>query len=341
MKKQVSKVRLVRNTIVVLAVLMSTLSSTILFARGNSNSDQLKLTIGSQDSPDSVGGKGILAIKDELARLSDGTMVLEPFFSSQLGDYKAMAGQVSSGELDMLTSGYPDMSFLVPAFEVIGEPYVVTNYEQLQKIVQGDFASQLHQELQDKKNIKFLDVWYTGARQVTSNRALNSIEDFKGLKLRTPNVPFLIHFAEAAGATPSPIAFQEVYLALQTNQVEAQENPLTTINTMKFYEVQSHIAITNHFIASAGVWIHQKKWKSFTDQQKDWLMKAIAKGREVNNNLAFQDEKSLIAVFESKGLTVTRPDIKPFQKAMQSFYAKLDQKYSRYGKNLINKLQQQ
>lgn len=297
--------------------------------------DRLTLTIGSQDNPDSISGRGILAVGEELERLSEGSMTLDAFFSSQLGDYKAMAGQVSSGELDMLTSGYPDMSFLVPAFEVIGEPYVVTDYDQLLKVVKGDFAARLHGELLEGNRIRFLDVWYTGARQVTSNRPLESIEDFRGLKLRTPNVPFLIHFAEAAGAIPSPIAFQEVYLALQTNQVEAQENPLTTINTMKFYEVQDYIAITNHFIASVGVWINHDTWESLTAGQRQWLQQAVAKGREVNNELAFADEKALITRFREKGLTITRPDIAPFRESMEPFYRELNEKYADYGDDLI------
>ena len=302
-------------------------------------SDQLTLTLGSQDNPESISGRGILALGEELELLSGGSMTLNAFFSSQLGDYKAMAGQVSSGELDMLTSGYPDMSFLVPAFEVIGEPYVVSSYDQLLKVVKGDFAARLHGELLDQNQIRFLDVWYTGARQVTSSKPLKSIEDFRGLKLRTPNVPFLIHFAEAAGAIPSPIAFQEVYLALQTNQVEAQENPLTTINTMKFYEVQDYIAITSHFIASVGVWINQDTWESLSARQKEWLGQAISRGREVNNEAAFADEEALIAQFQERGLTVTRPDIAPFRESMEPFYRELNAKYADYGEDLIGTLQ--
>ena len=318
---------------------LSAYGSAFLYARGTGEGKVQKLTIGSQDNPDSISGQGIIAAREELERLSGGSMTLDAFFSSQLGDYKAMAGQVSSGELDMLTSGYPDMSFLVPAFEVIGEPYVVSSYDQLLKVVKGEFADRLHAELLEQNQIRFLDVWYTGARQVTSNKPLESIADFRGLKLRTPNTPFLIHFAEAAGAIPSPIAFQEVYLALQTNQVEAQENPLTTINTMKFYEVQEYIAITNHFIASVGVWINRDTWESLSAEQQKWLQQAIAVGRAVNNKLAFADEEALIARFQERGLTITRPDIGPFRESMRPFYRELNEKYADYGKDLIGNLQ--
>ncbi len=308
-------------------------------SKGNTADGPITFLLGSQDNPDSVTGRGVTAMAKELELLSGGTMIIEPFFSSQLGDYKAMSGQVSSGEIHMLTAGYPDMSFIIPAFEVMGEPYVITSYDQLLRAVNSEFAQVLHNELSEKKNIQFMDVWYTGTRQVTSNKPLNSIGDFKGLKLRTPNVPFLMHFAEAAGAVPSPIAFQEVYLALQTNQVEAQENPLTTINSMKFYEVQDYVALTNHFIASAGIFVNTQKLEALNDQQRGWLEQAIAKGRKVNNDIAFEDENRLVTFFQDQGLTITEPDLEPFKKAMSPFYKDLNIKYSSYGENIIESLQ--
>lgn len=320
-----------KKTFILIVTLLS-VSTFVACAKGKNNENKVEsteplvITIGTQDNADSITGKGLTAINEKLMEISDGQMELDIFTSSQLGDYKAMANQVTGGELDMFVSGYPDMSFLVPAFEVIGEPYVVTSYEQMRRVTESDFAKDLHAQL-NEKNIHFLDLWYTGARQVTSSRPLNSIEDFKGLKLRTPNVPFLIHFAESAGAIPSPIAFQEVYLALQTNQVEAEENPLTTINAMKFYEVQKYIAMTSHYIATKAVWVNTPVWESLSEEQQSWLQSAIAAGREENDALAFADEEQLLQSFQDDGLTITYPDLVPFQEAMKPFYAQLDEKY--------------
>jgi tripartite ATP-independent transporter DctP family solute receptor len=313
-----------------------------VFASGQSEAADAKsvvILVGTQDNLDSVTGKGLMAAQEELERISGGKMTLEIFPSSQLGDYKAMAGQVSSGELDVFISGYPDMSFMVPAFEVIGEPYVVTSYDHMIKVTESDFAGKLHGELEAKK-IRFMNLWYTGARQTTANKPLNSIDDFKGIKLRTPNVPFLIHFAEAAGAIPSPIAFQEVYLALQTNQVEAQENPLTTINAMKFYEVQKYVAMTSHYIATKAAWINSDKWASLSAEQQKWLMTALNKGKDVNNEIAFDDENKLVDQFKTEGIQFTYPEIGPFQEAMKPYYKDLNVKYASYGDNIIASLQE-
>ncbi len=306
---------------------------------GSEEQDSISLTVGMQDQPGSIPYIGMETFKSKLESASGNTIEVELFPSSQLGDYKAMAGQVSAGELDIVLTGYPDMSFMVPAFEVIGEPYVVTSYEQLQNVISGDFAQALHQELETGKNIKFLDLWYTGARQVTSNRPLNSIDDFKGLKLRTPNVPFLIHFAKAAGAVPTPIAFQEVYLALQTNQVEAEENPLVTIDVMKFYEVQEYIAMTSHFVATTGIWINTDTWSALSKPRQDKIMDALAAARKVNNDMAFENESKLVDQFKERGIKFTYPDIVPFQEAMAPFYEELNKKHASYGNNIIQKIQ--
>src|SRR4029450_12307478 len=91
---------------------------------------------------------------------------------------------------------------------------------------------------------------YYGARQVTSNRPIQKPEDMKGLKIRVPDAPAYLAFPKALGANPTPIAFAEVYLALQNGTVEAQENPLPTIEAKKFFEVQKNISLTGHIVDS-------------------------------------------------------------------------------------------
>jgi TRAP-type C4-dicarboxylate transport system substrate-binding protein len=172
-----------------------------------------------------------------------------------------------------------------------------------------------------------VDVWYQGTRQTTSNKPINSMDDMAGLRLRTPGVPFLIAYAENTGATPAPVAFQEVYLALQTNQVDAQENPLPTIEAMKFYEVQDHIAMTNHFIASAAIQVGTSTWDELSDQEKAWVKAAVNAGGEVSDAMTFQDEANLVAVFEERGLTVTMPDTTPFREAMKPYWDELEAEF--------------
>lgn len=285
-----------------------------------------ELTFGLQDNEASNVFKGAQEFAAKLADVSGGELTVNLFPSSTLGDFKAMVAQVQAGELDMVITGYPDMSYIIPELNLIGAPYVADDFAHLKEIIAGPWGQEMAVKFQDK-GVELLDVWYYGTRQTTSNRAINSMDDMKGLRLRTPNVPFLIAYAENTGATPAPVAFAEVYLALQTNQVDAEENPLPTIEAMKFYEVQSHVALTNHFVASAALQVSKDLWDSLSDEEKGWVTEAAKAGGEVNNSLTAKAEEDLIATFEGRGLTITRPDLAPFRAAMQPYYDTLEAEF--------------
>lgn len=285
-----------------------------------------ELTFGMQDNEVSNVYQGALEFKANLEALSGGEMKVKLFPSATLGDFKAMVAQVQAGELDMVMTGYPDMSYTIPELKLIGAPYVVESYDHLKKIIAGPWGQKMDAKFQDQ-GVKLLDVWYYGTRQTTSNRAINSMEDMKGLRLRTPNVPFLIAFAENVGATPAPVAFQEVYLALQTNQVDAEENPLPTIDAMKFYEVQSHIAMTNHFIASAAIQISKSTWDGFSAQEQAWVAAAVNAGGDKSNGMTNDAEADLIDTFKERGLEITYPDLTPFRAAMKPYYDTLEAEF--------------
>lgn len=284
------------------------------------------LTFGMQDNEASNVYKGAVAFSEQLAKVSGGELTVKLFPSSQLGAFKAMVAQTQAGELDMVMTGYPDMSYVIPELKLIGAPYVVSSYDHLREIVAGPFGQKMDKAFMEK-GIKVLDVWYYGTRHTTSNKAINSMADLAGLRMRTPNVPFLIAYAKNVGASPAPVAFAEVYLALQTNQVDAQENPLPTIEAMKFYEVQSHIALTGHFVASAAIQISTKTWDGLSEQEKSWIQQAVLDGGKISNDLTTTAENQLIAKFEERGLTVTRPDLAPFQEAMKPYYAELEKQF--------------
>lgn len=288
--------------------------------------DARELTLGLQDNEATPVYKGAEEFANKLAEISGGELTVNLFPSATLGDFKAMVQQSQAGELDMVITGYPDMSYTIPELKLIGAPYVISDYAQLKEVVAGPWGQEMAGKFEEQ-GIHVLDVWYYGTRQTTANKPINSIEDMKGLRLRTPNVPFLIAYAEAVGATPAPVAFPEVYLALQTNQVDAQENPLTTIDAQKFFEVQSSVAMTSHFVASSAVLVGKPTWDELSDQEKEWVETAIAAGGALNDELLQTGEAELVTAFEEKGLTITRPDLEPFKAAMQSYYDELEQEF--------------
>ncbi len=285
-----------------------------------------ELTFGMQDNEVSNVFKGAQAFGEKLEELSGGELTVNLFPSGTLGDFKAMVAQLQAGELDMVITGYPDMSYVISELKLVGAPYVVDDFAHLEEIVDGPWGQEMDAKF-GEQGVEMLDLWYYGTRQTTANKPIESIDDMKGLRMRTPNVPFLIAYAENVGATPAPVAFQEVYLALQTNQVDAQENPLPTIDAMKFYEVQDHVAMTNHFVASAAILMSNGTWESLSEEEQGWVREAIEAGGEVSDEMTVKAEEDLIATFEERGLTITRPDLAPFREAMQPYYDELEAEF--------------
>lgn len=285
-----------------------------------------ELTFGMQDNEASNVFKGAQAFAEKLAAVSGGAMTVKLFPSAQLGDFKAMVAQVQAGELDMVMTGYPDMSYVIPELKLVGAPYVVRDFPHLKQIIAGPWGQEMQAKFQ-AQGIHLIDVWYYGTRHTTANKPINSMADLQGLRMRTPNVPFLIAYARNIGATPAPVAFQEVYLALQTKQVDAQENPLPTIEAMKFYEVQNAIALTGHFVASSAIQIGTATWEKLSAQERGWVEEAVRAGGAVSDALTFEAEAKLIDTFRGRGLTVTQPDTAPFRAAMKPYYEELEKEF--------------
>ncbi|WP_265519132.1 sialic acid TRAP transporter substrate-binding protein SiaP [Nitratireductor luteus] len=320
---------------VVNSLLLSGTLSLALLTGGTASAQEL--TFGMQDVEGDNVYKGVVAMHEKLQELSGSTMSLKLFPGSQLGDFKAMTAQVQEGELDFTINGYPDMSYIIPELSLIGEPYVISDYDHLLRVIEGPYGQAMDEKF-NEQGVQVLDVWYFGTRHTTANKVIDSMADMKGLRLRTPNVPFLMDYAQAVGATPAPVAFAEVYLALQTSQVDGQENPLPTIKAMKFYEVQESIALTGHFVASKAVIVSNKTWEKLSEEQRGWVIEAAQAGRAVTNDLMMKDEANLVTFFEEEGLTVTKPDLAPFREAMQPFYDKLEEQF---GEGSITELMNQ
>src|SRR5581483_10284551 len=154
-------------------------------------------------------------------------------------------------------------------------------------------------------------------RQTTSNKPFNDCNGMKGLKMRVPDVPAYLALPKACGANPTPIAFAEVYLALQNGTVDAQENPLTTIEAKKFYEVQKFIILTGHIVDSLATQIAPHVWTKLSDADKkiftDVTQEAAAKATaEITKH-----EGELVDEFKKKGLTVITPNKSSFQEQIR------------------------
>ncbi len=171
-------------------------------------------------------------------------------------------------------------------------------------------------EYRTKTGIQITAMTYYGARHATSNKPFTDCAGMKGLKMRVPDVPAYLALPKSCGANPTPIAFAEVYLALQNGTVDAQENPLTTIEAKKFYEVQKYIILTGHIIDSLATQIAPHVWNKLSDEDKKIFTEVTQEAAAKATAQIQKREGELADEFRKKGLTVTVVDKKSFQDAV-------------------------
>ncbi|MBS6027246.1 MAG: sialic acid TRAP transporter substrate-binding protein SiaP [Haemophilus pittmaniae] len=276
----------------------------------------------------------------EVKEKSNGKIDISLYPSSQLGDDRAMLKQLKDGALDFTFAESARFQLFYPEVAVFALPYVISDYPTAQKaLFNTEFGKNLVQKMHDELGVTLLSQAYNGTRQTTSNRAINSIADMKGLKLRVPNAATNLAYAKYVGASPTPMAFAEVYLALQTNSVDGQENPLATVQAQKFYEVQKYLAITNHILNDQLYLVSNETFADLPEDLQKVIKDAAEKAAAYHSKLFFDGEKELTAFFEKQGMTVTHPDLAPFKAAMEPYYGEFVKQTGEKGAEALKQIQ--
>jgi tripartite ATP-independent transporter DctP family solute receptor len=249
----------------------------------------------------------------EIAKRTNNRWQIDVYPASQLGKETDINQGLSLGTVDMIISG---SSFAARSFAPIGityYPYVFRDADHLIAYTKSDVFKDLAKGYTDKTGHQILAVTYYGARHTTANKPIRACADLKGVKMRVPDVPAYLAMPRACGANTAPIAFAEVYLALQNGTVEAQENPLTTIEAKKFYEVQKHIVLSGHIVDHLNTTVSKGLWAKLSDEDKK-IFSDVAQEAAVRATEEIKaKEKELVGFFKDKGLTVSEVDKEDFK----------------------------
>src|SRR3954470_20481029 len=244
----------------------------------------------------------------EIKKRTNGKFDIEVFPASTLGKESDINQGLSLGTVDMIISG---PSFAARSYPPIGigyYPYIFRDSAHLLAFAKSDVFKELSAGYADKTGHQMVALTYYGVRHSSTNKPFKTCAEMKGLKIRVPDAPAYLAMPRSCGANTSPIAFAEVYLALQNGTVEAQENPLTTIEAKKFYEVQKHIALTGHIVDHLNTVISSNLWKKLSDEDKKIFTEVAQEAAQRATAEIQAKEKELVEFFKSKGLTVTEVD---------------------------------
>lgn len=251
---------------------------------------------------------------EEIAKRTDGRYKIDVFPSSQLGKEADINQGLTLGTVDIIISG---SSFAAREFPPIGVtyfPFIFRDADHLLAFAKSDIYKELTKGYEDASGHHITATTYYGTRHTTSNRPIEKCADMEGLKIRVPDVPAYLAMPRSCGANTTPIAFAEVYLALQNGTVEAQENPLTTIEAKKFFEVQKHIVLTGHIVDHLNTIVSKSRWASLSDEDKQIFTDVMQEAAARATQKIVAREKELVQFFKDEGLTVTEIDKADFEK---------------------------
>jgi tripartite ATP-independent transporter DctP family solute receptor len=247
----------------------------------------------------------------EIAKRTNGRYTVDVFPASQLGKETDINQGLALGSVDIIISG---SSFAAKAYAPIGVtyyPYTFRDADHLIAYTKSDVFKELAKGYADKTTHQIVAVTYYGVRHTTSNKPIKSCADMKGLKIRVPDVPAYLAMPRACGANTAPIAFAEVYLALQNGTVEAQENPLTTIDA-KIYEVQKHIVLTGHIVDHLNTVLSGQLWAKLSAEDKKIFTEVAQEAAAKASGEIKVNEAKMVDIFKGRGITVTEVDKKDF-----------------------------
>lgn len=261
-----------------------------------------------------------------LEEKSQGEIVVNIFPQGQLGSERDAIEGVRMGTLEMATvAAAGAMPSFVPQTAVLGIPYVLESRKQAYAVLDGEFGRMMS-DLIGEKNMVNLCFWEVGFRQFSNNtRPIRTAENMKGLKIRVQESKVWMEFIKTLGAIPTPVSFGELYSALQQKVVDGQENPIATIYSMKYYEVQKYMTLDGHTYEAAAVLINPKFLEGLSEEHRGMVVEAAEEARDSQRAKLEELDAKWLDLIRQAGVEVEEnPDLASFREATKDFYKNLD-----------------
>ncbi len=229
---------------------------------------------------------------------------------------------IARGNLEMSITSPQELATLIPAWSIFTAGYLLRDAEHQKKVFADPVMNDLKKTTEDRLGVKLLTVMYLGRRQVNlrTDKEIRTPADLAGVKLRMPNTEAWLFLGQALGANPVPLAFTEIYTALQTGAVDGQDNPLPTVRDSKFYEVTKQVVLTSHLVDQNYLAISKRVFDRFTPAQQAIVQKAADDAAEQGRQRQLALEAELETFLKAQGLKVYTPDVEAFRRKVQADY---------------------
>lgn len=284
--------------------------------------NKVVLRVSTPAVPDDWHAKMWTVFKENLEKSAPGEFDVQINLNASLFKQGTEPAAMARGNLELSSISAFDIAKLIPEFSIFTAGYIVRDPDHQQKVFNGPIGTEMFKLVSEKMEVTPLSTVYLGTRQVNlrETRNVKVPADLKGVKLRMPGSKEWLFLGEALGATPTPLAFGEVYLGLKTGTIDGQDNPLPSVRAAKFYEVTKQIVLTSHLVDGIFIAISNKAYNAMNATQKTKVKAAAQAASAYNNENRIKEEGQLVEFFKKEGLTVTTPDVDAFRKTVQTTY---------------------
>lgn len=288
----------------------------------NKLGDPVELVVSLTAVSTDTHAKAMAEFKKYVEEKSEGNITVDLYTDAALFTQEEEVAAVVAGDCDMTLTSASWLTTNSPWISMFTAGYMFKSYDHMTAVLNGDIGKATFQKVADEQGLLPLGAWYLGSREISlsEDKEIKTPEDLNGINLRMPNSEAWLFLGKALGANPTPVSFSELYLSLQTGVVDGQDNPLPSVESAKFYEVQKSITITDHLVDSVWPAINVETWNSLTDAQKQIVTEGVEAGRDFCDKTNLERESKLVEFFKEKGLSVYNADKDAFAKHVQEAY---------------------
>lgn len=302
-------------------------------------SPEFTIKLGTSDNNTSLMFASLDNFANNVSEQSKGRVKVDIYTSEQLGSNAEMAEMITMGSLDAMMIPQGEEAKYAPKMNALGLPFLFSGYPEVYAVLDSEIGNSLVEEDLANNNMVQLAYWENGLRQITNSaRSIEKPEDLSGLKIRTPEDSLTIETFKALGASPSPLAFSELYLALQQGTFDGQENPVVNVYDNNLNDVQKYMSITNHKYECKNMVFCKSIFEGYPEEIQDMLKEAAKTYGQEQRDAVVNSTDKMLKELEEGGMVISTPDTAPFQESCESVYENF-YKENAWGEDLVKQIQ--
>lgn len=303
---------------------------------GSSSTETITVRIATQHPDDYPSSQAMMKLAEDLEERSGGVLQCDVYTNNALGGELDILDQARTGTVEIIYCS-PTAATMNPKINVFDLPFLFENYEQVEKVVSNEeLMNEILGEFVDY-GIRPMAAFENGLRVISSNKKIESLADLKGMKMRVPQAPISIAIFNTLGANATPVAFNELYSALQQGVVDGQENGYPTFTSNRYYEVQKYIAETYHMWSINELFVSDVFWQKLTPELQEIVQTACEESGVYQRNLYREMQDSSKQGALDNGVEITYPDMTEWKEATESVYTDFYAEYD-WGEELVQKI---